>query len=105
MDTVRFGRALGLGARSAARTLIQAVDAATAENPSRNDSPLTRVSEPESVVTPRTKARTSAARTDGADRRRGGVLAGISRFRDLALKPFVRLSGVLLLEICGVFFG
>jgi hypothetical protein len=30
---------------------------------------------------------------------------GAQRFHDIALKPFVRLSGVLVLEIAGVFFG
>ena len=32
---MRFGRVLGFGARSAAKTLIQAIDAAKAEDPSR----------------------------------------------------------------------
>ena len=34
MDRVRFGRALGFGARQAVKTLVTAVDAATAANPS-----------------------------------------------------------------------
>jgi hypothetical protein len=34
MDSVRFGRALGIGARLAAKTMVSAVDAATAPNPS-----------------------------------------------------------------------
>jgi hypothetical protein len=34
-----------------------------------------------------------------------GLRHGARRFRDLALKPFVRLSGVVLLEVAGVFFG
>ena len=34
MDSVRFGRALGIGARAAAKTLVTAVDAATSPNPS-----------------------------------------------------------------------
>ena len=34
MDRVRFGRVLGFGARQAVKTLVTAVDAATAENPS-----------------------------------------------------------------------
>ena len=34
MDRVRFGRALGYGARHAMKTLVTAVDAATAEDPS-----------------------------------------------------------------------
>ena len=34
MDVVRFGRALGFGARQAVKTVTAAVDAATADNPS-----------------------------------------------------------------------
>src|SRR5260370_34757234 len=34
MDSVRFGRVLGIGARLAAKTMVSAVDAATAPNPS-----------------------------------------------------------------------
>ena len=34
MDSVRFGRALGVGARAAAKTLVTAVDAAATPNPS-----------------------------------------------------------------------
>ncbi|HEX4578315.1 MAG TPA: hypothetical protein VH117_13245 [Edaphobacter sp.] len=39
MDSVRFGRALGVGARAAAKTLVTAVDAATAPNPSAGAKP------------------------------------------------------------------
>src|SRR5882757_8682233 len=34
MDSVRFGRVLGIGARLAAKTMVSAVDAATSPNPS-----------------------------------------------------------------------
>src|SRR3982075_2517124 len=34
MDSVRFGRVLGIGARLAAKTMVSAVEAATAPNPS-----------------------------------------------------------------------
>ena len=34
MDSVRFGRVLGIGTRLAAKTLVEAVDAAMAPNPS-----------------------------------------------------------------------
>ena len=39
MDRVRFGRALGVGARHAMKTLVAAADAATAENPSTKSAP------------------------------------------------------------------
>jgi hypothetical protein len=34
-----------------------------------------------------------------------GVRQGASQFKEAAWKPFVRLSGVLWLEVTGVFFG
>ena len=39
MDSVRFGRTLGIGARLAAKTLVTAVDAATSPNPSSQGAP------------------------------------------------------------------
>lgn len=115
MDTVRFGRALGFGARSAAKTLIQAIDAAQAENPSRPPAVGGCVAEEPQALRPATETRGrsataaspslaahSAARVVQQGR---GLRHGARRFRDLALKPFVRLSGVVLLEVAGVFFG
>jgi hypothetical protein len=40
-----------------------------------------------------------------ANAQAGGPLEGVRRFRDSAVRPFMRLSGVLLLEIAGSFFG
>ena len=114
MDTVRFGRVLGSGARSAAKTLIQAIDAAKAENPSRADTDLRPTSEQDGTgraeAQPRstTQSATSPSAFHPATRitnHATGIRQGAGRFRDLALKPFVRLSGVLVLEVAGVFFG
>lgn len=113
MDTVRFGRVLGSGARSAAKTLIQAVDAAKAENPSRPAGPnaATARRPPERAETrspgPAPSAAPSPAHQSAARviRQGSGIRQGVGRFRDLALRPFVRLSGVLVLEVAGVFFG
>ncbi len=60
MDSVRLGRVLGRGARGAARTLISAVDAATAPaaNPVHHSSPPTSAPQ-----TPRPPAEPTAART------------------------------------------
>lgn len=109
MDTVRFGRVLGSGARSAAKTLIQAIDAAKAENPSGGASASSRT--PPAPPIPRTSQTAASAErvvSQSASRvveQGRGVRHGASRFKELALKPFVRLSGVLVLEIAGVFFG
>ena len=105
MDTVRFGRVLGSGARSAAKTLIQAIDAAKADAPVRTPAPSAEQTRserrpPASAVTSSTAQSATRVMQQGRD-----VRHGIRRFRDLALKPFVRLSGVLVLEVAGVFFG
>lgn len=114
MDSVRFGRALGIGARAAAKTLVTAVDAATAPNPS-----VQKTSPAQSSATPPNPARTErvsqpsgarvgqqAARTATQARQTGqGLIRGSKRFGEAAWKPFVKLSGVLWLELTGVFFG
>lgn len=89
MDTVRFGRALGAGAREAAKALGKAADAAVAPNP---------------VVTRKVGQRVAHA---GAGVRQAGVgvKRGGKRFGEAVWGPFVKLSGVLWLEVTGVFFG
>jgi len=112
MDTVRFGRVLGSGARSAVKTLIQAIDAAKADAPVRTppSSGEQRRSEGDRVQPPSRPAASAASPPAAQSATRvmqqgRDVRHGVSRFRDLALKPFVRLSGVLVLEVAGVFFG
>lgn len=131
MDAVRFGRALGSGARQAAKTVVTAVDAARAENPSKpkQDTAGVKVPPPAHAAlvaaTARPEATTHASSTPpssvpaaipaasqgaaaiaarGVEQARG-VRRGWGRFRDSAVEPFIRLSGVLWLEITGVFFG
>ncbi len=116
MDSVRFGRALGMGARAAARTLATAVDAATAPNPSAAPKAGTAAaSEPvqaretRSSSTPDSPGRqfgAQAARTATQVREtREGLKRGSKRFGEAVWGPFVKLSGVLWLEFTGVFFG
>ena len=106
MDTVRFGRALGFGARSAAKTLVQAIDAAKAPAP---NAPTRRAGVPSQAPAESAAARpsqTTASRPeDAAYDQPHGVLEGARRFRDSAVRPAVRLSGVLMLEVVGVFFA
>jgi hypothetical protein len=130
MDRVRFGRALGFGARQAVKTLVTAVDAATAEG--SPDQSAGRVAN----SAPAAKAATGAAKpmaspavipsaaamgaTDSAARKaahtaakavvqaretKRGLRRGSRRFGEAVWRPFVRLSGVLWLEVSGVFFG
>jgi len=117
MDSVRFGRALGVGARAAAKTLVTAVDAAKAPNPSapatksaQNGSPApapprteqrAQTSQPSS-----TRVAQQAARKATQARQTGqGLVRGSKRFGEAVWTPFVKLSGVLGLELAGVFFG
>src|SRR6185437_4176430 len=140
MDAVRFGRALGLGARQAAKTVISAVDAARAENPSgptpaarpASASSANRASSTAGSSVPRTSsavvgppaampnlqrratdpapnanraAKSVARAASGGAAQVRGVKEGFARFRDSTVEPVVRLSGVLWLELTGVFFG
>ncbi len=120
MDTVRFGRVLGQGARHAAKTLVSAVDAATAPNPSPSVSspPVSaRPAPPTSARTPEPPRQTilppsppsrppAAASTRPPVATTGrGLAEGSRRFGRAVWAPAVRLSGVLWLELTGVFFG
>lgn len=135
MDRVRFGRALGFGARQAVKTLVTAVDAATAENPSaRNASRAANTgrmvaqtrstadaaaSSPAGTVRPTgqtavpsasgaaawTAAQKAAKAVVQAREVQQGLGRGSKRFGEAVWRPFVRLSGVLWLEVSGVFFG
>jgi hypothetical protein len=128
MDSVRFGRALGFGARAAAKTVMTAVDAATSPNPSAakttaTASPATAPSSsaPSSAAAPSSSVdRSAARRAEGSGVRLGeqaaraaaqtqqagrGLKEGGRRFRQAVGGRFVTLSGVLWLELTGVFFG
>lgn len=110
MDSVRFGRALGIGARAAAKTLVTAVDAATAPNPSAKpqaQSTIRTASGKASSSAPAgTRTGQQVTRTvEQARRTTEGVARGGKRFGEAVWKPLVRLSGVLWLEFTGVFFG
>jgi hypothetical protein len=109
MDSVRFGRALGVGARAAAKTLVTAVDAATSPNPSaaaktQQTAKADGSSEKTRVSGDRPAQRT--ARTVDQVRQTGqGLKQGGKQFGDAVGGRLVRLSGALWLELTGVFFG
>ena len=133
MDTVRFGRVLGHGARQAAKTLVSAVDAATAPSPAQaaaakpaaTEAPAATRSVPPSAAAARSVGAaeprssppaatilppSSATRpTSFESSRRAptaqGLAEGSRRFGRAVWAPAVRLSGVLWLELTGVFFG
>lgn len=116
MDSVRFGRVLGFGARSAAKALAGAAAAASAPNPGKpaqaprpaaaptrppTDSPV--IAAAHSAA--HSAAKTAARATVQARQTRKGIARGSKRFGEAVWGPFVKLSGVLWLEITGSFFG
>ena len=117
MDRVRFGRALGAGAREAARAVMKAADAAAAPNPNAPGNTSGTVRPAPGSVRPEIElpgmqggAGARAARQVGRARRSAatttaGVREGSSRFGKAVWRPLVKLSGVLWLEMTGVFFG
>jgi hypothetical protein len=123
MDSVRFGRVLGIGARLAAKTMVSAVDAATSPNPSagaKGKESADAASTAASAAAPASKAAPAsskggasggrlverAAETTAQVRQTGrGLKEGGRRFGEAVWGPFVKLSGALWLELTGVFFG
>ena len=108
MDSVRFGRALGMGARAAAKTLVTAVDAATSPNPT-NGTTQGGVAQEKAAARP---AAVGARLVDQAARataqvlqNKDGLARGGKRFGESVWGNFTRLSGILWLEFTGVFFG
>ncbi len=91
MDKVRFGRALGFGARQAGKALWRAADAAVAPDPRVTRQAGARV---------RVRQNLSQARTTSVTVKREG-----KRFGQAIWGPVARASGVLWLELTGVFFG
>jgi hypothetical protein len=90
MDSVRFGRALGQGAREAAKALASAADAAAAPAPAAKPNV-------QKAAAPRVVARTV--------RTAKGVREGGRRFGEAMWGPFVKVSGIVWLEVMGVFFA
>jgi len=99
MDSVRFGRVLGVGARLAAKTVASAVDAATAPNPSAKSESAGRAG----AGTP--AGRQAAPIKAQVQQTSKGLKQGSKGFGEAVWGPFARLSGVLWLEFTGVFFG
>jgi len=98
MDSVKFGRALGIGARLAGKTFVQAVDAAASPNP--------RVSQPAPAKPAPTVISPTAARAvTSAKATHEGVKRGGKKFGEAVWGPTARAGKVLWLEVTGVFFA
>jgi hypothetical protein len=98
MDRVKFGRALGYGARHAAKTLTQAIDAASASNPSTQPARKPQVPQPQPVEV---GAQASPRRVPDAQT----VKTAARQARSSLVTPVVRFSSVLWLQVSGVFFA
>ncbi len=95
MDRVKFGRALGYGARHAAKTLAQAAEAASAPNPAGKAQVVSprRPSEPRATAAPRWTADPQTVRAAGR------------QAKSSLVTPVVRFSSVVWLQVTGVFFA
>jgi hypothetical protein len=105
MNSVRFGRALGFGARAAAKTLVTAVDAATSPNPSAGAAVKEAPTENRAAASGVRLGEQAARTTTQVRQAKAGLAQGSKRFGEAVWGPFVKLSGVLWLEFTGVFFG
>jgi hypothetical protein len=94
MDRVRFGRALGYGARNAAKSLLKAADAASAPNPPRAPSRATAQPQVSRVAERVVETQRRVATTKTHARKLGRSV----------WSPLARFSGVLWLQVTGTFF-
>lgn len=110
MDKVRFGRALGFGARQAGKALWQAADAALKPDPNAASPPRAAAvsgnGAPSAGGTSSRQTGSRLGRNVQQVRTRSGTLQRESkRFGEAMWGPVARASGVLWLELTGVFFG
>ena len=100
MDSVRFGRALGKGARAAAQGLYEAVDAAAAPNPNpASPAPPKPAGEPL-----RAAADAIVQGTAAYAAQKKAVTREAGRLGKSFLAPFARAGRALWLEVTGTFF-
>jgi len=99
MDRVRFGRALGVGTRAAAKSLLSAAEAAAAPDPRARPAgtPQTAPPTPQPVVRPSAAPRTIPEPA--------AVKAQARNLGRSVWSPFARFSSVLWLEVTGTFFA
>ena len=89
MDKVRFGRALGFGTRQAGKALWRAADAAFTPDPNAPARPASSIA----PAAQRAGAQAATLTREG------------KRFGQTVWAPVKKASGVLWLEVTGVFFG
>ena len=99
MDRVRFGKALGVGTREAAKALARAADAALAPSPGGSSRSTRTIERTPHARNPPPPARRPAIPSHD-DLRRGS-----KRFGESVFKPFAKASSVLWFEFTGSFFA
>jgi len=106
MDKVRFGRALGYGARHTAKAIYSAMDAARAQNGSPQQPSTSRPTSAQEPPAMRATAAQEAAPqgTAGATRPPRAVAANAKALGRSVLTPVARFSGVLWLQVTGSVF-
>jgi hypothetical protein len=103
MDKERLGRALGYGARHAAKTLAQAVDAATSPSPTGQARPAATSSRQTTSGGDVVRSVVEAHRTVSETKSR--VRGAAKQAGKSAFAPVAKFSSVLWLEVTGTFFG
>ncbi|HEY5212781.1 MAG TPA: hypothetical protein VIJ38_07155 [Acidobacteriaceae bacterium] len=103
MDRVRFGRALGYGARHAAKSLMQAADAASSPNQAASNQAASGKSRPASrpattQASPVVERLIETRRTVAQTQQHAG------RLGRSVWSPVARFSSVLWLQVTGTFF-
>jgi len=99
MDRVRLGRALGYGARHAAKTLLKAADAATTPSPTRAGS-SNGPTRPVAVQADRVAEKVARTqRTVATTKHHAG------RLGKSVWTPVARFSSVVWLQVTGLFFA
>ena len=99
MDRVRFGRALGYGARHAAKTLMKAADAATTPGPTRATTARETAARPAAQTDRVAEKVVRTQRTVAETKKHAG------RLGRSVWTPVARFSSVVWLQVTGLFFG
>ncbi len=105
MDRVRFGRALGYGARHAAKTLLQAANAATAPSPAQASKPPVRSGKAPSTTQAQPQAAPTIERVAQTRRTVRATSKHTGKLGRSIWTPLARFSGVVLLQVTGLFFA
>ena len=104
MDRVRFGRALGYGARHAAKTLMKAADAASTPSPTRAGAAREPAAQSRPAARATSQARV-AERVVQTQRTVAETKKHAGRLGRSVWTPVARFSSVVWLQVTGLFFA